>query len=95
KYGQSVYIAYYNESKELEIANIKLSGAGLGAWFDFSKRVDKYKVAITIDTYSTEKKGKNEYYVPVFKARKISEQTDKQAIELDKVLQEYLVRYFN
>ena len=86
-----VYIAY--QTKEgLEIGTLVVSGSQLGNWFDFRKKNNLEEVAVLIDGHTEEKKGSNTYFVPVFKSQRISEEANEQAIELDKIVQDYLRR---
>ena len=86
-----VYIAY-KTNDGLEIGTLVVSGSQLGNWFDFRKRHNLEEVAVLIDSCTEEKKGTNTYFVPVFKSQPISEEANEQAIELDKIVQEYLKR---
>lgn len=94
-YAQSVYIAYYNEKKELVIGNIKIKGSAIGQWIEFRKKTKIYDVAIVISKAIDEKKGATKYKIPVFESKEVSEATNKLAIELDKVLQDYLSKKLN
>ena len=93
KFAKSIYIAYYDEDKVLQIGNLMLKGAALSAWFDFAKTVNVEEGAIKIAEAVEATKGKTVYKVPVFKALPVSEEADEKAIELDRVLQEYLSGY--
>ncbi len=96
KYAKSVYIAFKDETGELTIGNIKISGAALTAWIDFNKQYDINKCAVSItDKPKKAKKGSNEYFVPVFEAQEISEESRKQVIQLDLELQAYLGSYLS
>jgi hypothetical protein len=93
-YCQSVYIAYKEEG-QLVIGNIKLSGSAIGAWIEFRKKNKIYELAVTIKEAKPEQKGITHYFSPVYTASPASEETNKQAVELDKELQDYLNKYFN
>lgn len=100
KYNKSVYVAYYDKDAAgkdiLTIGNISMMGAAVGPWIDLCKGKDIYKYAVSITGSVKEKKGSNEYYVPVFKLiQEVKPETEQAAIELDKQLQEYLTKYFN
>lgn len=95
KYAKSVYIAYRNDENELVIGHIKLSGAALMAWIDFNKKWDVYKVAIKLEDTKAAKKGKVDYFVPVFSGLPVSESTNEEAKVLDNQLQDYLKTYFS
>lgn len=92
KFCQSLYIAYY-EGEELVIGNIKLTGASLGAWFEFKKANDIYKGAINVASFTNETKGATAYTVPVFVTKEVSEETSGKAFKLDEEVQEYLSKY--
>lgn len=95
-YSQSIYAAVKGADGKLEIVNIQMNGCAIGPWIELLKGKDIYKYAVTIASRSDEKKkGQTVYYEPVFKLNsQIAEETEKQAIELDKQLQEYLAAYF-
>lgn len=94
RYTQSAYIAY-KDGQELKLGNIKFAGSGVGPWIDFRKSNDIYKGAISITGAEPKKKGKTDYFEPVFAAKPVAEETDEQAKELDVILQEYLKAYFS
>lgn len=91
RYVTSLYIAYKED--ELKIGNLQLKGSALSAWMDFMKSNQKevhekaVKVEVDPEVY---KKGATEYRVPVFKIVPTTPETDEQATELDKTLQEFL-----
>lgn len=91
KYAKSIYIAYY-EGKELQIGNIKASGAFSSQWIEFTKMNDVYKTAVSIPQADFVE-GEIDYYEPVFVTKKVSDETENKALELDKELQEYLSHY--
>jgi hypothetical protein len=93
-YCKSVYIAY-KEGEETVIGNLALKGAAIGPWIDFCKANDVNKVGVQVDAHTEAKKGKTIYFVPNFKAIKVSLEADQKAIELDKELQEYLKSYLS
>jgi len=96
KYTKSLYIAMKIDGV-LQIGNIKLSGAGNGAWIDFCSNTDqkqRMSKAICIAETKVETKGENTYQVPVFQLKETTPETDAQAIELDKQLQAYFKEYF-
>jgi len=94
KFCQSVYIAYF-EGTELTIGKIELTGAALGAWFEFKKANNIYKGAVSVKEFKTDKKGKVEFTMPIFVLTEVSEATDQKAIGLDAELQEYFKAYFH
>ena len=93
KYTQSVYIAYRGDDDQLEIGNIKLHGSAIGPWIEFRKGRDIYQGAVTIAGKHKAKKGRNEYFEPIFEVTPTKEETDDTAKALDVVLQDYLKVY--
>lgn len=91
RYVTSLYIAF--KDGELKIGNLQLKGSALSAWMDFMKSNQKdihekaVKIEVDPEVY---KKGATEYRVPIFKVVPTTPETDQQATELDKVLQEFL-----
>jgi hypothetical protein len=94
-YSQSVYIAYFDENKELSIGNISIHGSAIGSWIDFCKGKDIYSNAIEVSGSTSAKKGATKYFVPVFKMKEVSPETENKAKDLDKQLQKYFSIYFN
>ncbi len=94
KYAKSVYIAFKDETGELVIGNIKFTGASLTAWIEFEKRYNVEKCAVTItDKPQLGKKGRTTYFMPVFEAINMNENTKTEARNLDDELQAYLDSY--
>lgn len=98
KYVKGLYIAFFNEDGNLSIGYLKIRGAALTAWLEFTKdHRDIYGGAFTITKeIVTKKKGTNTYYEPTFSfTEKVKEETNAAAIELDaEVLQPFLTQYF-
>jgi hypothetical protein len=107
KYTKSCYIAYY-EGKELCIGNIKMSGSSLsggkykqgkeeiemGAWMEFSKEKQLYKMAVEMSLNPQDcKKGATTYKIPQFKLIPIKEETNQIALDLTRELNSYLDVY--
>ena len=96
RYAKSIYIAYYDENKELQLGNIKASGACLSAWIEYCKGKDVYKGAVTLEGGVQAKKGRTTYFVPQFTAKaEVSDATDDKAKQLDRALQAYLAKYLH
>lgn len=94
KFAQSVYIAFKDETGELQIGNIKMAGAAMSAWIDFKKQFDISQCAVFItDEPKAAKKGSNRYFVPVFEGQNMSDSTKTEAVKLDEDLQRYLNAY--
>lgn len=94
KFAQSVYIAFKDETGELQIGNIKMAGAAMSAWIDFKKQFDISQCAVFItDEPKAAKKGSNRYFVPVFEGQNMSDATKAEAVKLDEDLQRYLNAY--
>jgi len=89
---QSVYIMFY-VGKEPMLGNIKMSGAAIENWFGFCKENRIMEIGVQVKAANPKKKGKVEYFEPVFEVLKISDASNEAAIEIDKGLQEYLSAY--
>lgn len=100
KYAHSIYIGYFDEKKNLKLGNIKLYGASIGAWFEKTQEIRKTgkkieECAFAVKTTKAGKKGSVTWNEPVFELIKTSPETEAAAVELDKVLQDYLKEYFS
>lgn len=87
-----LYIAYYDDDKNLQIGYLKLKGSAMGEWWDFTKKVKKEAgvIALFRGEEQTDEDGKT-YYLPKFDQNlKVAPETDAKAVELDKTLQAYL-----
>lgn len=96
RFMQGLYIAFYDEDQNLQIGYLKIKGAALTAWIEFTKaHRNIYEGAFGIKDKSKQKKGSTTYYEPVFEHyAKVSDEADEMAKELDRHLQEYLTAYF-
>lgn len=92
----SLYIAFKGRDGKLLPGSLRLKGAALKSWSDFksANRGEMFKQAIIITGYKDGKKGSIKFRTPVFALKPISAETLKEAIELDKVIQQYLEGYF-
>jgi len=90
KYTKSVY-AMLVQKGNTEMVNFKFKGAAFSAWVDKKINTDQFIVAIT--GFKDETNGNTDYKVPIFKAFKLTNELNKQAIEMDKILQVYLKEY--
>lgn len=100
----SCYIAY-KDGDALRIGNIRFKGAALGTWMEFKKQcptkkdaagksIKAYYVdAVKIDGFEQLKKGGTTFRVPKFLLATLSDETNKQAMDLDKELQAFLSDY--
>ena len=95
KFTANIYIAFKDETGKMAIGSIQLKGAGLKAWSEFSKkhRADIMKKAVVITGFQDGQKGAIKFRTPVFGLKEVKEETNKAAIELDAILQAYLVPY--
>jgi dsDNA-binding SOS-regulon protein len=91
-YIQSVYAAF-KIGKELSIVNFQLKGSALSPFIEFCKGKKISEIGVEIKSSTPKKKGAVKYFEPVYEVMGVSEATDKQAVELDKELQEYLSAY--
>lgn len=96
KFSQILYVAFYDDDKNLQIGCLKLNGAALSSWFDFTKsHRDIYDGAFAINGNEKKKKGTNTYYAPTFEhISTVSDDSEAAAQQLDVHLQEYLTAYF-
>jgi len=92
-YIESLYIAY-KEGNKLVLGNIQIKTSALKPWIEFSKANKVMEIAVTVKKTTKEINGDVEFVSPIYEAVKIKEETNLEAIELDKVLQEYLKAYF-
>jgi len=98
KFATSVYIAFFDSNKQLVLGNMKLDGSAVGAWIEKSDELKKQNKKIETCAFrvATTKEGKNgnvTYNAPVFEEITVKPETDAKAVELDKLLQEYLQEY--
>lgn len=92
-----LYIAFYDDDKQLQIGYLKIGGSARGEWWDFCKthRKETGVISISRGAEETDEQG-NTYYLPAFsQSTNITPETEAKAIELDNVLQEYLTSYFD
>lgn len=96
KFGNSVYIAYRDEDGVQQLGNMKLTGAALSKWFDFrqGRNLDA-NPGVSLSGWTQEKKGRNEYFAPVFEGLSVSEESHAEAAKLDQELQGYLANAQN
>ena len=94
KFSISVYAAMKDSDGRLEIVNIQMYGSAGSTWMDFVKKHKIYEVAVAVKKAEKKKKGKTEYFVPVFEPLKVNQKTDDEAADLQKELKEYLNAYF-
>lgn len=96
KFMTGLYIAFYDDDGSLQIGYLKIKGAALTAWIEFTKsHKNIYEGAFAITGNTKKRKGSTTYYEPVFKyIDNVSEDADAMAKELDVHLQEYLTAYF-
>lgn len=93
KYAKSLYVAFKDETGELVIGNLKLSGASLTAWIEYTGKYDPYKCASVLIEAKSAKKGATHYFMPVFDGQNIKAETLNEARKLDVTLQQYLKTY--
>lgn len=92
-YIQSVYIAYKNEKGHLTLGNIQIKTSALTPWIELTKSTKPYGMAITVKSTTKGRNGDVDFLAPVYQAVILKEETKKEAIKLDEVLQEYLNTY--
>lgn len=92
-----LYIAYYDDDKNLVIGYLKLEGAANSAWIDFTQKVQRDIYAGVFSVVESEfVDGEIEHYKPVYSwSDKITDETNEAAKRLDaEILQPYLTAYF-
>lgn len=95
KYVESLYVATYDDKKNLELCNIQIKGAALRPWGDVVKANNIWQVAISIKSFTENKKGGIKFKSPAFSViTKVKPETNEAAIKLDKEIEEYLNEYF-
>lgn len=97
KFMTGLYIAFYDSDKNLQIGYLKIKGAALNAWINFTKsHKNIYEGAFAVKERSDElTNGDTTYFEPIFEHNsKVSDEADEMAKELDVHLQEYLTAYF-
>lgn len=92
----SLYLAFKGPDKKLTIGNLKLAGAALNIWVEFSRenREQLNTHAVLINGGTAGKKGSVNFVTPKFFIQETAKETNDEAILLDKKLQEYLKAYF-
>lgn len=95
RYCQSVYVAFKSNNGELVLGNFQLKGSALSAWIDFVGKQKLVGKAVSFTRTIKSKKGANEFFVPVFEQRSLTEETVSRARQIYKNLQEYLRYYFS
>jgi hypothetical protein len=98
KFANSIYIAYFNEKKELKLGNIKLYGAPIGAWIETNTTLKNAGKKVAGSTFKVEKtkpgsKGAVKWNEPIFDEIEVSPETMEKARLLDVELQKYLTEY--
>jgi hypothetical protein len=103
KFIKSVYILFFDNDKTWKIGNIKMKGASLGSWFEFTSpdkksgkvKPDLNKVAVVLESFLYDDSGEVKFNKPVFAVKEgVPEEINAIAIEKDKELQLYLAEYF-
>lgn len=97
KYMRGLYVMFFDENKDPQIGYIRIKGAALTAWIEFTKsHKDIYSGAFSFESAKKCKKGSTVYYEPVFKYHpKVSEESEAAAIDMHKhLLTTYLEPYF-
>lgn len=94
KYAKSVYVAF-DDGDGLVIGNIKMAGAALTSWIEFSRKYVVMNGKVSVTGSEEAKKGATVYYIPTFAWTPSDTGEDEVAIDLDKELQSYLSQYLN
>lgn len=95
KYAKSVYIAFRDDDGTLKLGNFQFAGSSMGPWIELADKHNMETGCLKITGKVEKKEGDNDYLAPVMSwQEKVEPDTEAQAIELDKTLQEYLKLYF-
>lgn len=103
KYVKSVYVAFFDTDKTWKLGNIQMKGSALGAWIEFTSpdkksgkaRPNLLTSAVKLNSSIYDNSGEVAFNKPVFvESKNVPQDVNDKATELDKVLQEYLPRYF-
>ncbi len=96
KFAANCYVAF-KQGEALKIGVIQFKGASLNSWIDFMKknRAAVHEKAVKIDGATDHTSGDVDYKCPVFKIVELSAETNAEAVELDKALQEHFKAYFS
>lgn len=92
KYATVVYLAHETESG-IEIAKMSMSGAALNAWIEFTQKNNIKGNKVILSGFTEEKKGRVEYFMPVFEAKPFAEGEKENYRASHESLQEYLNGY--
>jgi hypothetical protein len=95
KFHANCYIAFKNDEGVLTIGSLRLKGAALGAWMEFTKanRADIYRKGIRIKGFTEGKHGRVTFRVPTFSLVELSDASNAAATALDVTLQAFLRGY--
>lgn len=93
-FATSCYIAY-KDGDVLKIGNIRISGSALGPWIEFKNAAGKDidTKGVLMDAGKETTAGRVTFIPPTFCLIDIKPETDEQAKDLDRTLQEYLKGY--
>ena len=93
-YVTNIYVAAKIEGT-LKLASFQLGGAALSSWFEFRKTAGPqlYTGAVQVNGFKEGKKGAVVFKVPSFKMVPLSEETNEQALDIDRQLQAFLTDY--
>lgn len=92
-----LYIAFYDENKELQIGYLRLQGCANSAWIEFTKtHRNIYRGVFSITGAELDDSGEVSFKFPVYDwSDKITDETNDAATALDSdILQPYLTAYF-
>lgn len=94
-FSTNLYLGF-KDNGQLRLGCLQLKGAALNQWVEWKKANLKAlsTEAICIAEMKAGKKGSVNFQTPVFSTKPVSQETNDQAMELDKGLQAYLKAYF-
>jgi hypothetical protein len=96
QYAANCYIAFTGDDGAQALGSLKLKGAALSAWMEFTKanRASLYKARVHITGVTEGKKGRVTFRMPVFSLEDVPPVLDAEALALDETLQEFFDAYF-
>lgn len=95
KFHANLYIAFKDAEGVLTIGSLRLKGAALGAWMEFTKanRADLYSKGIRVKGFTEGKHGRVTFRVPTFNLTDLTPASNAAATALDVTLQAFLRGY--
>ena len=93
KFAKSIYAMMFDQSGKKELVNFQFYGASLSPYMDLKYKRDSGVIIGIEKELLDAKNGDNEFKVPVLKKYNRKEDLIDAAIEMDRILQDYLEKY--